>query len=117
MAMGDCDKHILWFRRLLFILTMQHVPTTSILTGTNNVFNDNSGAFFLSKEAAMNSRSKHINIHHHFLRDLVRDKIIIPAMIDTKEMPANYLTKAANSVVLNWCCALVGNIGLDEVEL
>lgn len=114
MAMGDCAKHLLWFRRLLFILTMQHSPTTPIHTIPSSVFNDNNGAIFLSKEGAINARSKHINIRHHFLRDLVKDKLISPAMIDTKEIPADYLTKAANSTVLNRCRVLVGNVGLDE---
>lgn len=64
MSMGDCAKHLLWFRRLLYILTMQEVPTTPINTIPTTVFNDNNGAVFLSKEAAINSRSKHIDIRH-----------------------------------------------------
>lgn len=115
MAIGDCAKHLLWFRRLLFILTMHHPTTTPIHTLPSTIFNDNNGAVFLSKEAAVNSRSKHIDVRHHFLRDLVKEKLISPAMIDTKEMPADFLTKAANSVVLNRCRLLVGNIGLDEL--
>lgn len=97
MAMADCAKHLLWFRRLLFILTLKDVPTTIVNTIPTTIFNDNSGAVFLSKEAAVNSRSKHIDIRHHFLRELVQKQVIVPAMIDTKEMPADLLTKAANT--------------------
>lgn len=114
MAMGDCAKHLLWFRRLLYILTMKAVPTTPIRMLATAVFNDKNGAVFLSKEAAVNSRSKHINIGHHFIRDIVRDEIIRPAMIDTKAMPADYLTKAGNSIVLARCRLLVGNFSQQE---
>ena len=96
---------------------MESVPTTPVHTPATTVFNDNNGAIFLSKEAAINSRSKHIDIRHHFIRELVQQHIIMPAMIDTKEMPADFLTKAANTFVLNRCCTMVGNIAWDEVDV
>lgn len=71
----------------------------------------------MSKEAAVNSRSKHIDIQHHFIRDLVKDGVILPAMIDTKLMPADYLTKAANNLVLRQCRLLVGNISQQESDM
>lgn len=114
MAMGDCAKHLLWFRRLMYILTMETVPTTPVRMLASTVFNDNNGAIFLSKEAAINSRSKHIDIRHHFPRDLVKEGVISPAMIDTTSMPADYLTKSANSTVLLRCRRLIGNLSLRE---
>ena len=36
------------------------------------VFKDNQGAFQLSKNPVSNSNSKHIDVRHHFLRELVR---------------------------------------------
>lgn len=116
MSMGDCAKHLLWFRRLLYVLTMESIPVTPIRMLPSTVFNDNNGAIFLSKEAAVNSRSKHIDVRHHFLRDLVKDGVISPAMIDTTAMPADYLTKAANSVILRRCRFLVGNLSQSEVQ-
>ena len=115
MAMGDCAKHPILFRRLLYILKMQAVPTTPVRMLATTVFNDNNGAVFLSKEAAVNSRSKPIDIRHHFIRNLVKDRIIVPATIDTKAMPADYLTKAANDTVLQRCRMLVGNLRLCEI--
>lgn len=79
------------------------------------VFNDNNGAVFLGKEAAVNSWSKHIDIRHHFIRGLVKSGIIVPARIDTKAMLADYLTKAANGTVLQRCRVLVGNLCLCEI--
>lgn len=95
---------------------MESVPTTPVHTPATTVFNDNNRAVFLSKESGVNTRSKHIDVRHHFFGDLVKDGIITPAMIDTKEIPADYLTKPANSVVLERCRLLVGNISLRELE-
>lgn len=81
-----------------------------------DLFNDNNGAVFLSQEAAVNSRSKHIDIRHHYIRDLVRREIISPRQIDTKEMPADYLTKYAVKPVIDKCRSLVGNISLAELQ-
>lgn len=115
MAMGDCVKHLLWFLRLLYVLTMEPVSPTLIHTPLTTVFNDNNGAVFLRKEAAVNSRCKNIGVHHHLIRDLVKDNVILLAMIDTKEMPADYLTKVASSPLLDRCYFLVGNLRPCEV--
>lgn len=93
---------------------MQHVPVTAIHMLPSTIFNDNNGAVFLSKEAAVNARSKHIDIRHHFIRDLVKDNIVKPAMIDTKSMPADYLTKAVGKIVLDRCRFMVGNVNWSE---
>lgn len=78
MAMNDCSKHIVWFRRLLFILTQAPLDPTPINLAETSFFNDNNGTIFLSEEAALNARSKHIQIRNHYFRQLVRDKIIAP---------------------------------------
>lgn len=114
MAMGDCAKHILWFRRLIYVLTMKHLDKTAIHMPPTAVFNDNNGAVFLSKEAAVNARSKHIDIRHHFIRDLVKNHVIAPTMIDTKDMPADFLTKAAGKVLIDRSRLLTGNVSWDE---
>lgn len=113
MAMGDCSKHVLWFRKLLYVLTGKHDSSTKIFTLPTTVFNDNNGAVFLSQEAAVNSRSKHIDIRHHFIRDLVKNNIILPAQIDTKDMPADFLTKAATKAVIDNCKRLTGTLPLQ----
>lgn len=114
MAMGDCAKHLLWFCCLIYILTLRRIPTNVIRSIPTTVFNDNNGAIFPSKEAAINAQSKHIDIRHHFIRELVQNHVIVPAMIDTKEIPADLLTKAANAVVLNRGRMLVGNVSWEE---
>lgn len=114
MAMGDCAKHILWFRRLLYVLTLKHLDKTAVHMLPTALFNDNNGAVFLSKEAAVNARSKHIDIRHHFIRELVKRHIITPTMIDTKNMPDDFLTTAAGKVLTDRSRMLVGNVSWSE---
>ena len=44
--------------------------------GTMVVFCDNTSAINISKNPVLHSRTKHIDIRHHFIRDLVEDKIV-----------------------------------------
>lgn len=67
MAMADCSKHVVWFRKLVYILSHSRPIPTDIKLPPSSLFNDNNGAVFLSQEAAVNSRSKHIDIRHHYI--------------------------------------------------
>lgn len=67
MAVSDCSKHVVWFQRLLYLLTNSPLAPTHIHLPATSSFNDNNGAVFLSQEAALNSRSKHIDIRHHYI--------------------------------------------------
>lgn len=113
MSMGDCTKCILWFRKLMYVLSGSTNPIV-INTDPTSIFNDNNGAVFLSKEAAVNARSKHIDIRHPFIRELVKKHIIVPTMIDTKNMPADFLTKAAGKVLTDRSRTLIGNVSWTE---
>jgi len=37
------------------------------------LFEDNTGAIFLSENLSVNKRTKHIDIKHHFIREFIRD--------------------------------------------
>ena len=44
--------------------------------GTMNLHCDNSSAIHISKNLVIHSHSKHIEIYHHFIQDLVEDKVV-----------------------------------------
>ena len=50
---------------------------------TLTVFCDNTSAINISKNPVQHSRTKHINIRHHFIRDLVERKTMSLEYIDT----------------------------------
>jgi len=65
------------------------------------VFEGNSSALEIAKVPKMRPRTKHINIKYHHFRDFVdRSEISINA-INTKDQPANMLTKPFSKAVLS----------------
>ena len=57
------------------------------------VFRDNTNAINLSKNLVQHSKSKHIEIRYHFIRDLVEDKVVCLEFIHTDNQKADIFTK------------------------
>ena len=77
------------------------------------LFCDNLSAINISKNPILHSRTKHINIRHHFIRELVEDKIISLEHIATKKQLANIFTKALDA---NQFEKLRGDLGICKYE-
>ena len=57
------------------------------------IFYDNTGAINISKNPVMHSKTKHIPIKFHFLREHVIEKNIRLEYVDTKEQITDIFTK------------------------
>ncbi|XP_065633560.1 secreted RxLR effector protein 161-like [Quercus suber] len=75
IAAGSCCAQLLWMRKL------QH--DYGITQDTMCVFCDNTSAINLLKNPVQHSKSKHIEIWYHFIRNLVEDKIVCLEFINT----------------------------------
>ena len=69
-----------------FGLTFSHVPLKC----------DNTSAISISKNLVQHSRTKHIEIRHHFLRDHAQKGDITLEFVRTKDQLADILTKLLN---------------------
>ena len=58
---------------------------------------DNMSAINISKNPVQHSRTKHIDIRHHFIRDLVEDKVINLEHVNTENQLADIFTKALDT--------------------
>ena len=58
------------------------------------VFEDNQGAVQLAENPITISNTKHIDVRHHFLRELVRQRDIKVVQVPSKFQYADILTKA-----------------------
>ena len=58
---------------------------------------DNLSAINISKNPIQHSRTKHIDIRHHFIRDLVEDKVITLEHVATDLQLADIFTKALDA--------------------
>lgn len=77
------------------------------------LYYDNLSAINISKNPIQHIITKHINIHHHFIRDLVEDKIITLEHATTKKQLADIFTKALNA---NQFKKLRGELGICMLE-
>ena len=57
------------------------------------IYEDNQGMIFIAKNRQVGIRKKHIDIRHHFLRDMVEEKDIYIQYIRSKYNPAEIMTK------------------------
>ena len=95
IAIDDIAKDIVWTQTLIQELGFNHLIPTPI-----TIHEDNQGAIALSKNPVNHSRSKHIDIRYHFIRDLVEEGTVILKYINTNSQLADIFTN------LNLCLAL-----------
>ena len=74
---------------------------------------DNLSAINISKNPVQHSRTKHIDIRHHYIRELVDDKVITLEHVDTEEQIADIFTKALDA---NQFEKLRGKLGICLLE-
>ena len=86
VAASQCTRHVAWLRALLDGLGYRQDIATVI-------FCDNQSAIALSKDFQFHSRSKHIDVQHHFIRDLVNNGSIEIRYVPSTENIADLLTK------------------------
>eukprot|EP00253_Pinus_taeda_P013959 PITA_13959 len=83
----EASKEALWLRQILseFGFQQQH-PTT--------LWCDNQSAIQLCKDPVHHQRSKHIELHMHFIRKLIHDHVLEVQYCSTDDQVADIFTKA-----------------------
>jgi hypothetical protein len=87
MATTQAAKEAIWLRQLLADIGCMHEMTTTIMS-------DNQGSIALAKNPKHHSRTKHIDVQHHFIREKVDMEVIELKYCPTQFMVADVLTKA-----------------------
>ena len=85
IAAGSCCSQLIWMRNVL--------TDYRIFQDTTVVYFDNSSAIDISKNLVQHSKTKHIEIRYHFIRDLVERKIMCLEYIPTERQNADIFTK------------------------
>ena len=88
IAAGLGCAQVLWMKQTLsdFGLTYSHVPIKC----------DNTSTISISKNPMQHSRTKHIEIRHHFLRDHAQKEDITLDFVRTEDQLADIFTKPLN---------------------
>ena len=96
MAASSAAKEATWARHFLTELGFDDRTGTGINC-------DNQSAIKLMKNSIFHSRTKHIDLHFHFVRELVTDEKIIFEYCNSTEQVADALTKSVPVNKLQFC--------------
>ena len=86
IAQAHAAKEALWLRS--FISEIRNESARAI-----TINSDNQGAIALSKDNKFHSRTKHIDVRYHFIREAVEDGKVSVVYIPTDDNPADIFTK------------------------
>ncbi|KAL8123001.1 hypothetical protein AgCh_011103 [Apium graveolens] len=86
IATASCACQAVWMRRILQELGFVQEGGTTIMC-------DNSSTIKLALNPVLHSRSKHIDVRFHFLRDLVHEGTVRMTFCGTHDQVADVLTK------------------------
>ncbi|KAG6465891.1 hypothetical protein O3G_MSEX015473 [Manduca sexta] len=85
MALSDACKEALFVRN--FLIELLNIECKVLL------YNDNQSALKLTSNSMFHSRTKHIDVRHHFIRDTIKGNMIDVKYLSTNLMIADVLTK------------------------
>lgn len=86
-AVTEAGQELLWLRRMMEAFgCVDENPTV--------LQSDNLGAIHLTTKSTFHDRTKHIDIHYHWIREIVKNGSVKLQHCPTEQMVANMLTKA-----------------------
>ena len=105
MTTTHASKEVVWLQRLCSCigLVQQYVRIDC----------DSQSAIFLAKNPTYHSKTKHIDIQYHFVRDMVEKKKVLLIKVDTLKNVADSLTKFVSIEKFSWC---IGSMGIGALD-
>ncbi|GAA0186984.1 transmembrane signal receptor [Lithospermum erythrorhizon] len=85
MAAGSSCTQLIWMKQML--------EEYGVKPGVMTLYCDNMSAISISKNPVQHSRTKHIDIRHHFIRNLVEDGVVKLEHVSSDKQLADILTK------------------------
>ncbi|GJR20117.1 hypothetical protein Tco_0968644 [Tanacetum coccineum] len=104
IAMSGCCAQILWMRSQLtdYCFTFNNIP----------LYCNNKTAIALCCNNVQHSRSKHIDIRHHFIREQVENGVVELSFVTTDYQLADIFTKA---LPIEWFEFLLPRLGMKSM--
>eukprot|EP00253_Pinus_taeda_P033780 PITA_33780 len=106
MAAPHASKEAVWLQRLC--------SSMGLVQGAIRIDCDSQSAIFLAKYPAYHSKTKHIDVQYHFVRDMIEDKKVLLVKVDTLKNTADALTKSVSSEKFSWCRETMDVSGLEK---
>ena len=103
IAATEAAKEMLWMKRF--------VQELGLMQDEYVVFCDSQSAPDLSKNTSYHSRTKHIDVRYHWLRDVIGKELMKLKKIHTDFNPSDMMTKVVTREKLKLCA---GSAGMDS---
>jgi len=100
------SKEAVWLQRLCSSMGLVH--------GAIRIDCDSQSAFFFAKNPTYHSKTKHIDVQYHIVRDMIKDKKVLLVKVDTLKNTADALKKSVSSKKFSWCREAMGVSGLEK---
>ena len=96
IAAGSCCTQLHGMQKLLLDYGIRQEHLT--------IYCDNTSAMNISKNLIQHSRTKHIKIQHHFIRELVEDGTLTLESIHADDQKVDLFTKPLDSKQFKFLC-------------
>ncbi|KAM1307435.1 hypothetical protein ACFX2H_009687 [Malus domestica] len=100
IAATKACKELLWLKGFLQELGLKQ--------SDYGVYCDSQSAMDLSKNTTYHSRTKHIDIRYHWIRDAIENKLLQLKQIHTDNNSSDMLTKVVTKSKLEFCIKVAG---------
>ncbi|GJW22801.1 putative ribonuclease H-like domain-containing protein [Tanacetum coccineum] len=104
VAAANCYGQVLWIQNQMLDYGFNFMNT--------KIYIDNESIICIMKNLVFHSKTKHIEIRHHFIRDSYEKKLIQVIKIHTDQNVADLLTKAFDVSRFNFLIASIGLLNL-----
>ncbi|GJT85301.1 putative ribonuclease H-like domain-containing protein, partial [Tanacetum coccineum] len=104
VAAANCCGQVLWIQNQMLDYGFNFMNT--------KIYIDNESTICIVKNPVFHSKTKHIEISHHFIRDSYEKRLIEVIKIHTDHNVANLLTKAFDVSRFNFLIASIGLLNL-----
>ncbi|GJV21141.1 putative ribonuclease H-like domain-containing protein [Tanacetum coccineum] len=109
VAAANCCGQVLWIQNQMMDYGFNFMNT--------KIHIDNESTICIVKNPVYHSRTKHIEIRHHFIRDCYEKILIYVIKIHTDANVADHLTKGFNVTRFNFLVVNIGMLNLTSMHL
>ncbi|GKC52163.1 hypothetical protein Tco_1074908 [Tanacetum coccineum] len=104
VAAASYCRQVLWIQNQILDYEYNFINT--------KIFIDNESTIFIVKNLVFHSKTKHIEIRHHFIRDSNENKLIQMIKIHTDHNISDLITKAFDVGIFQYLIASIGMLNL-----
>jgi hypothetical protein len=105
MEATHANKEAIWLQRLC--------SGIELVQQAVRIDCDSESGIFMAKNLTYHSKTNHIDIQYHFVRDMIEEKKISLMKVDTLKNVADSLKKYVSTKKFSWCTRSMGIASLD----